>query len=74
MHIREAMINDAEEIAKVHVDSWRTTYKGIIPEEFLTNLSYKQRTELWIKNIGRTDNFVIVAENNEREIIEFADC
>ncbi len=74
LHIREATINDAEEIAKVHVDSWRTTYKGIIPEEFLTNLSYKQRTELWINNIGRTDNFVIVAENNEGEIIGFADC
>jgi len=74
LQIREAKINDAEGIAKVHVDSWRTTYKGIIPEEFLTNLSYKQRNELWIKNIGRTDNFVIVAENKEGEIIGFADC
>ncbi len=74
LQIRRATINDAEGIAKVHVDSWRTTYKDIIPEEFLTNLSYKQRTELWIKNIGKTDNFVILAENKEGEIIGFADC
>lgn len=42
MQIRKATINDAEGIAKVHVDSWRTTYKGIIPDEFLYNLSYKK--------------------------------
>lgn len=29
LQIREATINDAEGIAKVHVDSWRTTYEGI---------------------------------------------
>ncbi|MCM3172930.1 GNAT family N-acetyltransferase [Paenibacillus sp. MER 99-2] len=74
MQIREATIHDAEGIAKVHVDSWRTTYKGIIPEEFLKNLSYEQRTELWINNIKRTDSFVVIAENTEGEIIGFADC
>ncbi|WP_145410695.1 GNAT family N-acetyltransferase [Paenibacillus xylanexedens] len=74
MRIREATIHDAEGIAKVHVDSWRTTYKGIIPGEFLANLSYEQRTELWINNIKRTDSFVVLAENTEGEIIGFADC
>ncbi|XOJ02546.1 N-acetyltransferase family protein [Paenibacillus polymyxa] len=56
------------------MDSWRTAYKGIIPEKFLTNLSYKQRTELWIENIEKKDNFVILSENSEGEIIGFADC
>lgn len=72
--IREATIKDAEEIAKVHVDSWRTTYKGIIPDEFLFNLSYKKRSELWVKNIEKEDNFVVIAENSERAIVGFADC
>lgn len=35
MQVRIATLNDAAGIAKVHVDSWRTTYKGIIQEEFL---------------------------------------
>ncbi|MGW7160708.1 N-acetyltransferase family protein [Paenibacillus taichungensis] len=73
MQIRKATMNDAEGIAKVHVDSWRTTYKGIIPDEVLYNLSYKKRTELWIENIEREDNFVVIAENPEGEIIGFAD-
>ncbi|WP_366296680.1 GNAT family N-acetyltransferase [Paenibacillus sp. AN1007] len=74
MLIREAVMNDAEGIAKVHVDSWRTTYHEIIPEKFLNSLSYEQRTELWIENIGKTDDFVILAENTEGKIVGFADC
>lgn len=74
MQIRKAKSDDAQGIAKVHVDSWRTTYKGIIPNDFLNNLSYEQRTELWKRNIAREDNYVVIAENNEGQIIGFADA
>lgn len=40
MNIRKAVLADSKGIAKVHVDSWRTTYKNIIPDEFLKKLSY----------------------------------
>lgn len=74
MIIRKANFIDSEGIAKVHVDSWRSTYENIIPKEYLDNLSYGQRTELWKKNIGDKKNLVIVAENNEGQIIGFADA
>lgn len=74
MQIRRAKLDDAQSIAKVHVDSWRTTYKGIIPNDFLNNLSYEQRTELWKKNITRKDNYVVIVENNEGQILGFADA
>lgn len=73
MIIRKAKLSDAQGIAKVHVDCWRTTYKNIIPNEFLDNLSYDQRTDLWIKNISNEQNYVFVAENDEGHIIGFAD-
>ncbi|GGA89987.1 GNAT family N-acetyltransferase [Ornithinibacillus halotolerans] len=73
MNIRRADLHDAPSIAKVHVDSWRTTYKGIIPDDFLNKLSYERRTELWRNNIKREDNYVIVAENNDGQIVGFAD-
>ncbi|MCY9547834.1 GNAT family N-acetyltransferase [Lysinibacillus xylanilyticus] len=72
MNIRKANSQDAQDIAKVHVDSWRTTYKGILPDDFLNNLSYEQRTELWKKNISDATNYVLVAENEQNEIIGFA--
>ncbi|MFE3575572.1 GNAT family N-acetyltransferase [Lysinibacillus sp. NPDC059133] len=72
MKIRKANIQDAQGIGKVHVDSWRTTYKGILPDDFLNKLSYEQRTELWKKNISDASNYVLVAENEQDEIIGFA--
>lgn len=65
MNIRKARLKDAEGIARVHVDSWRTTYRGIIPDDYLNGLSYEQRTELWKNNIGKKGNYVLVAENTE---------
>ncbi|WP_268627743.1 GNAT family N-acetyltransferase [Paenibacillus alvei] len=56
------------------MDSWRTTYKGVIPDDFLSKLSYKKRTDVWIKNIENEDNFVVLAENPEGQIVGFADC
>lgn len=44
--IREATLSDACGIAKVHVDTWRTAYKGIINDEFLNELSYDKREEI----------------------------
>ena len=41
--IREATYSDIPAIARVHVDTWRSAYSGIVPEEVLTDLSYDKR-------------------------------
>ncbi|GAA0370312.1 GNAT family N-acetyltransferase [Alkalibacterium iburiense] len=74
MRIRKAKQSDAEDIAKVHVDSWRTTYKGIISDKFLNQLSYDRRTELWQGNISKEDTYILVVENSEGQIVGFADA
>lgn len=66
MEIRHATSNDAVSIAKVHVDSWRTTYQNVLPAEFLENLSYEQRTKLWENNLKEQQ--VYVAEIEEKII------
>ncbi|WP_225999835.1 GNAT family N-acetyltransferase [Paenibacillus sp. BJ-4] len=72
MMIREATIADAADIAKVHVDCWRTTYKNIMPDEVLEQLSYEQRTELWEANLCSQDgHLAYVVENEMGEIIGF---
>jgi len=71
MMIREAKIEDAKEIAKVHVHSWQTAYKGIMSDEFLQNLSVEKRTELWKSNIQLDENIVLVAIVDDK-IIGFA--
>ena len=71
MIIRTATQEDAASIAKVHVDSWRTTYKGIIPQNFLDNLSYDKRTTLWENNLANSARSIYVAQTDEDEIIGF---
>ena len=74
MIIRKAQPTDASAIAKVHVDSWRTTYAGIIPADFLATLSYERREASWRETLAAPDSsrFTIVAEDAKGEIVGFA--
>lgn len=70
MKIRKAKKADAWDIAVVQVDTWRTTYKGIIPDDYLAQMSYEKRTETWEK-AAKQEGFY-VAENDAREIVGFS--
>ncbi|MDN7240247.1 GNAT family N-acetyltransferase [Planococcus sp. N028] len=70
MEIRKAESSDAKGIAKVHVDSWKTTYAHILPSEYLQNLSYEQREIIWLQNIK--ESIVYVIENQQQEIVGFS--
>jgi GNAT superfamily N-acetyltransferase len=75
MIVREATQDDVPAIAKVHVDTWRTTYKGIVPDEYLANLSYQRRENNWHKifnNASENGDFTYVAEEKSGQIIGFA--
>jgi predicted N-acetyltransferase YhbS len=45
--IRLATPDDAPAIAQVHVASWRTTYRGIFPQDLLDRLSVEDRATSW---------------------------
>lgn len=70
LNIRKAVLSDAKGIAKVHVDSWKTTYKNIVSGQYLNNLTYESRDRLWENNIP--NGGVYVAENKEGEIVGFS--
>ncbi|MBL1198217.1 MAG: GNAT family N-acetyltransferase [Nostoc sp. GBBB01] len=74
MLIREANLTDAPAIAKVHIDAWRTTYRNLMPAEFLADLSYEAREKMWIKIFSNMAefNFTYVAENEIGQIVGFA--
>ena len=56
--IRPARAGDAEAIARVRVDSWRETYRGMIPQSYLDAMKLEQSRALWEKVL--TDFAVIV--------------
>ncbi len=76
MLIREATTADAAGIGHVKVNSWRTTYRGLFPDEILDHLSIEEETTKWARNldsISKTDtSLALVAENEYKEIVGFA--
>ncbi|HKZ55447.1 MAG TPA: GNAT family N-acetyltransferase [Anaerolineales bacterium] len=71
--IREAHFEDARSIAVVHVDTWRTTYAGIVPEDALAALSYPQREAFWGEVLQRLEprTFVLVADMGAEGVVGF---
>lgn len=43
--IRQAKIGDEKEIAKIIIDSWKVSYRGIIEDDYLDKLNYKIKEE-----------------------------
>ena len=50
---REARVEDSSGIAQVHIGSWRSTYRGLIPQSYLDGLDEVARGERWIEILGR---------------------
>lgn len=53
--IRDPLPDDAAAIARVHVETWRSAYRGQLPDEFLDGLSVEQRTRGWRRVIEEGD-------------------
>ena len=79
MRIREALPEDAGPIARVHVDSWRSTYRDLLPESLLANLSVTQREAMWLRaataiQAGESHSCLYVVEDDRGRIIGFANA
>ncbi|HYD32661.1 MAG TPA: GNAT family N-acetyltransferase [Azospirillaceae bacterium] len=76
MIIRPARTADAEGIAHVHVDSWRTTYPGMVPDDYLVSLSERASLLRWRHALTGAwgTNRTFIAEDPAWGIIGFATC
>jgi GNAT superfamily N-acetyltransferase len=68
--IRAAVEADAGAIAHVHVESWQTTYAGIVPVAYLAGLDVTLREQLWREWLSG-GTLVFVAEWDGR-VVGFA--
>lgn len=71
--IRPAEAGDAAQIARVRIESWRVTYRGIVPDAYLAGMDVAQSTQLWDRVLMAESNTasVFVAEN-DGAIVGFA--
>jgi ribosomal protein S18 acetylase RimI-like enzyme len=69
--IRPALQDDAAAIARVHVAAWRSSYRGLLADDFLASLSEAGYTDRWRRVIGDGASRVLVVDEPE-EIVGFA--
>ncbi|RKL64746.1 GNAT family N-acetyltransferase [Salipaludibacillus neizhouensis] len=70
-NIRISTLEDMPSIAKVHVESWRTTYKGIVDSQFIENLTYEWSEKRHLNVLSNKDMFIYVVEDKQGNIIGF---
>ena len=75
MRIREAQYEDAEGIGIVHVDTWRFTYRGIVPDSYLDSLSHESAALKWQERLTNRElmRFHLVAETDDGRIAGIAE-
>lgn len=73
MTVREATLDDIPAIARVQVDTWRTTYRGIVPDSFLDGLTYESRERQWTAALGAGSRTrLVVGEDDAGRVVGFA--
>ena len=74
--IRTATGADAAAIARVHVETWRDAYAGLIPNQVLLKMSHRDHVAMWSAELarGRGTNMVIVAHEARAGVVGFGSC
>jgi len=72
--IRPARPGDARSIAKLDVETWRSTYAGILSAAYLVGLSERRREIGWRNVILREPRDVRIAVNAGETVLGFGSC
>lgn len=80
--VRHARPADASAIAKVHVETWRAAYAGLVPEQYLVRMTASGQAFTWRKVLARkrAEEAVFVAEappfgqSAPHHVVAFGSC
>ena len=74
--LRRATVEDAEAIAAVRVESWKVTYRGMIPDSFLDAMRVEDSILQWRQILQAmseaADRICVYVAESEGKLIGFA--
>lgn len=79
--VRRAVPADAPRIARIHRDSWRTAYAGILRQAELERLTLRRLTARWRSNLrgvavaeldGVVEGFALIGPSRDPDVAGFA--
>lgn len=76
MRIAPASLQDLRAVAELHVASWQGAYVGILPGDYLANLSVERREASWRQVVAEGRSELLVAEDGASVVgfVSFGPC
>src|SRR5207302_6920326 len=76
IHITPATLEDARQVAEIHVTTWQSAYQGVLSAECLASLSVDEREAMWRESIvkGVPELFVAKVEGGMVGWVAFGPC
>jgi ribosomal protein S18 acetylase RimI-like enzyme len=62
LKVRTATHADAPAIARIHVETWRSAYRGLVSAAYLSALEVEPRVRRWEQTLQQDRDIVLVAE------------
>ena len=74
--IRPAEFDDSARLGRVHVETWRATYRGLLSDDYLDALSDIRQAAFWSRVLDDADRAAgaHVAEDEDAGVVGFSDC
>jgi len=73
IYIRAARPEDAGAIARIQVDSYRSAHAGILPQDYLDQLSYDEQESDWFELLtSGTPEVILVAAAGDSQLAGYA--
>lgn len=75
LKIRRARAEDSLTIARIHVETWRSTYAGLLPDSYLTGMVQGDRAIEWARRLSfaKPEGSTLVAAQ-AGEVVGFVSC
>jgi ribosomal protein S18 acetylase RimI-like enzyme len=72
--VRPARLGDAEAIARIEIETWRTTYAGMLPDRVLLGMSERRQIGSWASFLRHRPEDVRIAATAKGALVGFGNC
>jgi ribosomal protein S18 acetylase RimI-like enzyme len=76
--VRRASIEDALKIAELHIAAWKVAYKGLVSDQYLSELNVETRAIRWRESLAKNEDNTFLAVlkkgDDHSEVVGFVVC
>lgn len=71
LQFMKANFSHISSISTLYIDSWKTTYRDLVPDSYLEKLSYQESEEKWSNFLQKDGASIVAAFSDQQTIVAF---